>query len=392
MNKEKYANETDINNISVSNDKNVVGVPFTYNNNKRILDSKYGTIVIGQDINQKNTKIIEPLINQTIKSNESFVINDSNNKLYNKYKDELEKNGYKVININLKDNNSDSINLLQLPYELYKNGNREKSFELIDNICEYIFDSSFTNDPFWCNSAANLFKGATFYLFENDMEITLDNIRKTALELNIDDFEKYSFIYNLVSNILKAPSETKGGIISVFEQKLNLFCSSESISNKIFKSSFDLKDLSNNKVALFINSDSFITSKKIVSMIINQIYYVKKTYNDNNLNVYIDNLDELFPIKNIVDLVSDSFNGKVNINLVVFIKGYNELFNLYKKDIAETIRLFFVNVIYLYSEDIDTLEHISKLCNMNGYSSLRSLKDNEALFIIIRTLPFIANI
>ena len=127
-------------------------------------------------------------------------------------------------------------------------------------------------------------------------------------------------------------------------------------------------------------------------MIINQIYYVKKIYNDNNLNVYIDNLDELFPIKNIVDLVSDSFNGKVNINLVVFIKGYNELFNLYKKDIAETIRLFFVNVIYLYSEDIDTLEHISKLCNMNGYSSLRSLKDNEALFIIIRTLPFIANI
>ncbi len=392
MNKEKYANETDINNISVSNDKNVVGVPFTYNNNKRILDSKYGTIVIGQDINQKNAKIIEPLINQTIKCNESFVINDSNNELYNKYKDELEKNGYKVININLYDNNSDSINLLQLPYELYKNGNKDKSFELIDNICEYIFDSSFTNDPFWCNSAANLFKGATFYLFENDMEITLDNIRKTALELNIDDFEKYSFIYNLVSNILKAPSETKGGIISVFEQKLNLFSSSESISNKIFKSSFDLKDLSNNKVSLFINSDSFITSKKIVSMIINQIYYVKKIYNDNKLNVYIDNLDELFPIKNIVDIVSDSFNGKVNINLVVFIKGYNELFNLYKKDIAETIRLFFVNVIYLYSEDIDTLEHISKLCNMNGYSSLRSLKDNEALFIIIRTLPFIANI
>ena len=145
-------------------------------------------------------------------------------------------------------------------------------------------------------------------------------------------------------------------------------------------------------MAIFIIEGTSSVSKNLVSLIINEIYYICNIYENNKkINLLVNNFDDMCPIKNVESIIS--LFTDLNVNVTAFIKNFNCLNKTYGRESAEILKLYFKNLIYLYSEDIPTLEYISRMCGSLEYiSNLRNIKENEALFIIVRILPFIVNI
>ena len=78
-------------------------------------------------------------------------------------------------------------NPLDIPYEFYKLGNRDKAIELIYDLgLNIFFDKSNTNaDPFWERSASNYFSGLVLALFEDasENEINLNSIINMSVQI-----------------------------------------------------------------------------------------------------------------------------------------------------------------------------------------------------------------
>ena len=387
-----FASNEDILDVSTNDKKS--GIPFKLNNETRVLNNNYHTLIIEEDTNQKYDKIICPLIDQINLSNESFIINSKSKKLYDEYSSSLKENGYQVICLNFADPvDSDSFNILELAYQLYKSGNYDKAVSIIKNIGYYIFnDNSKKLDSFWSNSATDLFVGTTLYLFEKEDKIDLNMIRHSAETLKLEDIDKNSIMYNFLSGVLGAPNDTKGGIIATFNQKFNLIATKETLCKILSNSSFDLKSILNEKTAIFMVEGTTVVSKILIPLFINQIYYLCNIYvNNNRINLILNDFDELYQIRNIESIIS--LFTDYNVVLTTFIKNFKCLDDVYGKDCVSFLKIYFKNLIYLYSDDISTLEYISKLCGSNeNISDLRNIKDNEALYIIARSLPFIVNI
>ena len=60
-------------------------------------------------------------------------------------------------------------NPLKVPYELYKEGFKDKAIKALEDIGYYLFFDSKEkeSDPFWINSTINYFVGLSLYLFDN---------------------------------------------------------------------------------------------------------------------------------------------------------------------------------------------------------------------------------
>lgn len=395
MEKIKYASTEDVNKITISVKEKKSGIPFEYNGERKVLNNNYNTVVISEDDIQKSSKVINPLIDQIIGSDESFVINSKSKSLFNKYSDLLKENGYNVICLDF-DNaaSNDSINIFELAYNLYKNDNKDKAVEIIENIGYYIFmdNESTSLDPFWANSATSLFVGLILYSFEHYEKVEFNKISELVDTITMEDIEKNTAMYNYLSQILLAPTDTKGGIISTFKQKFNLISTRESLSKMLSNSTFDLKDITSKKLAIFIVEGLSNFSKKMVALIINQIYYVCNIYsNSKKINIIIDGFDELCPMKNIENIIG--MFEEYNVNITIFIRSLTKVENLYKNDGIPLIMTYFKNILYLLTADYKTLEYLSALCgNKDLISNLMGINSNEALYLIIRSLPFIVNI
>ena len=193
-------------------------------------------LLIGSTGSGKTQAIILPMIKQSLLAKESLLINDPKGELYKTAAGEFQKEGYKVFAIDF-DNPlfGNSWNPLMLPYSLYKEGNYDKALELVDDIGYYIFmdKESKNRDPFWINSVINYFTGLVLYLFHNvkKEEINLTSVGLLVNQLQ-DKNESDKFLKMISKNsninlkligVLKTPTETKGSILSVFNQKLEKY-------------------------------------------------------------------------------------------------------------------------------------------------------------------------
>ena len=60
----------------------------------------------------------------------------------------------------------------------------------------------------------------------------------------------------------KPPTETKGGILSVFRQKIRLFASREQLSEMLAYSDFNMRDIGKEKTAVFMVIHDEKTTRK----------------------------------------------------------------------------------------------------------------------------------
>lgn len=391
------------------------GLPIMYDDEYLYIDDREAhSLIVGSTGCGKTQSITLPMIKLSMMAGENLVINDVKGELYCLTADKLKKEGYNVVAINFENPILGNFwNPLDLPFKLYKSGDKDRALELIEDLGYYFFtDKSDSSDPFWVNSVIDYFTGLTLYLFENgkEEEINLNSIYAISSEgvnkkggisyfdLLMNSLDKNSNIYFNLSGTLLAPTETRGSIISVFNQKIKKYITRESLCNMMSKSDFDIQKIGNEKMAIFIvsgkNSFSDIFIPMFISQIINSIdFYGKK---EKSVNLLLDEFDKLLPIKNFSNIIN--YCRSMRVKFTVFIKSFVDLNTNYGKENSEIIKMCFGNIIYLLANDLLTLEEISKLCGnelVDGsveplitVEELKIFNNFEAIALITRMMPF----
>lgn len=400
----KVLKEMDINsNIQKS------GIPMGYDKNKiYIKDDNSHTLVIGAPGSGKTQAVMLPQVKLAIKANESFLANDVKGEILEKVGGELKKQNYNIIVLdyaNLERGNH--YNILDFPYYLYTNNNKDKAIQMLEEIGFYLLhDSDDTSDIFWENTAIEYFIGLVLYLFDNAKkdEINLNSVFALSSQMVdnskkvIDSLDKNSITYQYLSNTLTAPLETKSGIIVTFSQRIKKFITKENLSSMMSKTDFDIKNIGNEKTAIFVISGISNYANTLISILLEQIFYSIQMHcnKDNRFNLIIDEFDSLLPIKDFYGKLN--YARGINIRITAFIKNLTNLNNIYGNKNKDLIRMCFDNIIYLLANDLYTLEEISRLCGDTGRGPLISIEELKTIdyfneiILIPRMMPIKAKV
>ena len=389
----------------------ITGIPMMYDKEKLYISTKEcHNLIIGSTGSGKTQGIILPELKLSINSKESIIINDPKGDIYERTSSICKKEGYEVLVIDLEDTRYGlHWNPLALPYSLYKENNIDKAIDMLDDLGYYLFedDNSKNIDPFWTNSVINLFTGIALYLFEHGDkdEINLSSVEKIINSIIMDkikeflkEIEKNNIIYRKISSILKAPPETRGSILSVFNQKISKYITKSNLEELLSKTDFNMEDILNKPTILYIISGLENISYNLIPLFVNQlitIASIKKEYKQ-KVNVILDEFDYFLPIKDFSSILA--YSRSLGIRITVAIQSFIHLQNMYSKEDVEILKMCFGNIIYLLSDDIYTLEEISKYCGNkeeNGIikplitkEELKTLKPFEAIIIMSRMMPF----
>ena len=385
------------------------GIPITYDDKYLYIDAKEAhTMIIGSTGSGKTQTTILPMLKLSMLAKESVVVNDPKGELYEKCAANFKENGYEVLALDFNDAKlGNSWNPLKEAYDFYNSDNKDKAIKALEDIGYYLFydRNSKDSDPFWINSTINYFVGLALYLFENATveETNLNSIYQLSNYLNnekkgkefIDKIPQNSLIYLNLVGTLKAPTETKGSIISVFTQKIKKYISREDLSNMLSNADFDLKDIGNKPTVLFIISGVSNYCDNLIPLLINQIvdyvdiFGLKKKH----VNILLDEFDSMVPIRDFSRLIE--YCRSIRVRFTITIRSYIHLCNMYSKEDAEILKMCFGNLIYLLSDDIYTLEKISKYCGNkeNGeplitIEELKTIETFVGVVLMPRLMPF----
>ncbi len=380
------------------------GIQFMYDDNHMYIDDKeVHNLIVGTTGSGKTQATLLPQIRLAIKASESFVVNDVRGEIYNKLSGELAKQNYKTYVINLAEQNKGNYyNPFTLPYDLYKKGEVDKALDMIENIGYYLLSTNDPNtneDPFWENSAISYFTGLVLYLFDNATKeqtnllsvISLSNeIDKLTEEVN--KMDKYSKVYTYLAPIVNAPTDTKGSIIAVFNQKIRFFTTRDALMQITSHNDIDLTTI-REKTAIFIISENKSFTRSIIPLIIDQVNYAATLSNSTKkFNIYIDEFENLKAIKDFVNILSLARGNNIRYN--IYVKSILELEYAYGKRELELVLMSFGTIIYLLANDSTTLERISKICgrldennDLITIEELKTLNPFDAIIITPRIYP-----
>ncbi|MDD5865050.1 MAG: type IV secretory system conjugative DNA transfer family protein [bacterium] len=429
----KWASDKDI-----KNDKNIVKVKTTdntieaagialVNNGKEMWvdNGEYHNLVIGSTGSGKTECVVKPLVNLLSKKGESMVITDPKGEIYQYCGDYLKKQGYNIVILNFRDpEKGNSWNPLALPYMYYKQGNADKATELLEDVSlNILYDKSEGGDSaFWQKSAADYFSGLAMGLFmdASEKEVNLNSINfmstvgeerrgtKTYIQEYFNLKGEATTAYIFASNTINAPSDTKGGILSTFRQKIRLFSTKENLSEMLSYSDFDMRDIGNKKTAVFmIIHDEKKTYHGLMTIFIKQCYETLIDCAQANggklqyrTNFILDEFANMPPLKDVDSMVTAARSRAIRFTFII--QNFAQLNDVYGEEVAQVIKGNCGNLIYLISTELKALEEISKMCGevksnekdktastpLVTVSDLQKLKLFQAIIIRWRKNPF----
>ena len=366
------------------------------------------------------------MVNLLAKNNESMILTDPKGELYQESADYLRSLGYNVIVLNFRDPSHGSAwNPLTLPYQYYKNGNKDKAIELLDDVSASILSVENKNDPFWEKSASSFFAGCALSLFENasEDEINLNSINKMTSDGDerfgtskyINEYFKMmgtdSNAYIFAAGTIEAPNETQGGILTTYREKLRTYTSKDNLSEMLGHSSFDMRDIGKGKTAVFlIIHDEKTTYHGLATVFIKQCYETLIDFAQNNkdnpgklpyrTNFILDEFPNMPPLKDVDAMVTAARSRLIRFTFII--QNYAQLNDVYGKEVAEVIRGNCGNTIYLISTELAALEEISKICGevkskkddktastpLITVTDLQHMKWPDAILMRLRSHPF----
>ena len=381
------------------------------------------TLVIGATGSGKTTSVVDPLVYSLAKAKESMIITDPKGEIYKNHSNLLRARGYNIIVLNFREPQKGNCwNPLTLPYQLYKLGNTDKATELVDDVALNIIQDKKAQDPFWEKSASDYFAGVTLGLFEDakEEEINLNSIsyvttvgeEKCPPSNYIKEYfnlkGESSTPYVFASNTINSPTETKGGILSFFRQKIRLFASREQLSEMLSRSDFNMRDIGKKPTAVFmVIHDEKTTYHALATIFIKQCYETLIDVAQESggelpvrTNFILDEFANMPPLKDVTTMVTAARSRAIRFTFII--QNFAQLNDVYGKEDAETIRSNCGNLIYLLTTELAALEEISKLCGekkskdkdktastpLVTVSDLQKMKMNEAIIMRSRLNPF----
>ncbi len=409
--------------ISEKDSKAAGAVLINDGKNMWVDDSENHTLVIGATGSGKTKSVVDPLVYSLAKAKESMIITDPKGEIYKEHSNMLRNRGYDIIVLNFREpQHGNCWNPLTLPYQLYKAGNTDKATELIDDVALNILKDKKAQDPFWENSAADYFSGVALGLFEDakEDEINLNSIsyvttvgeEKCPPSNYIKEYfnmkGEASTPYVFASNTINSPTETKGGILSVFRQKIRLFASREQLSEMLSRSDFNMRDIGKKPTAVFmVIHDEKTTYHALATIFIKQCYETLIDVAQESggklpvrTNFILDEFANMPPLKDVTTMVTAARSRQVRFTFII--QNFAQLNDVYGKEDAETIRSNCGNLIYLLTTELAALEEISKLCGekkskekdktastpLVTVSDLQKMKLFEAIIMRSRLNPF----
>jgi len=402
------------------------GIPLV-NDGKRLWvdNGEYHNLVIGSTGSGKSQTIVEPLVELLIKKGESMIITDPKGELYKAASNYMRERGYNVVILNFRDpQNGNAWNPLTLPYRYYKDGNFDKAAELLDDVAlNILYDpNNKSGDPFWEKSAADYFSGLALGLFEDadEKQINLNSINLMST-VGEDKFAASNYIkeyftmkgesssaYVFASNTINSPADTKGGILSVFRQKIRLFSTRENLSEMLSYSDFDMQKIGKEKTAVFIViHDEKTTYHGLATIFIKQCYETLIDVAQKNggklpfrTNFILDEFANMPPLKDVTTMVTAARSRAIRFTFII--QNFAQLKSVYGDNDAETIKGNCGNLVYLLSTELAALEEISKMCGevkssdkdktastpLVTVTDLQKLKLFDAIIIRWRKPPF----
>ncbi len=402
------------------------GIPLIMTPKKVWVDNGgYHNLVIGSTGAGKTQTTVLPMVNLLAKHDESMIITDPKGEIYELTSNYLKSLGYNIVLLNFRDpQQGNSWNPMYLPYSLYKDHKIDKSIELLEDLAANILKdpSAKGQDPFWENTSADYFSGLSFALFEdgNENQINLNSINlmttigeeKLANTTYIKEYFSFkdpaSTAYIKASSTLMAPNETKGSILSVFKQRVQLFASRTNLSEMLANNDFDMRDIGRKKTAVFIViQDEKTTYHTLVTIFLKQCYETLISVAQecggklpHRTNFILDEFANMPPLKDVTTMVTAARSR--NIRFTFIIQNFSQLYEVYGKENGETIKGNCGNIVYLISTELSALEEISKMCGevkskekekttstpLVTVSDLQRMEQWHTIILRIRTMPF----
>ena len=402
------------------------GIPLIMTPKKVWVDNGgYHNLVIGSTGAGKTQTTVLPMVNLLAKHDESMIITDPKGEIYELTSNYLKSLGYNIVLRNFRDpQQGNSWNPMYLPYSLYKDHKIDKSIELLEDLAANILKdpSAKGQDPFWENTSADYFSGLSFALFEdgNENQINLNSINlmttigeeKLANTTYIKEYFSFkdpaSTAYIKASSTLMAPNETKGSILSVFKQRVQLFASRTNLSEMLANNDFDMRDIGRKKTAVFIViQDEKTTYHTLVTIFLKQCYETLISVAQecggklpHRTNFILDEFANMPPLKDVTTMVTAARSR--NIRFTFIIQNFSQLYEVYGKENGETIKGNCGNIVYLISTELSALEEISKMCGevkskekekttstpLVTVSDLQRMEQWHTIILRIRTMPF----
>jgi len=428
----KWASEKDIKNdkgiVKISpldDDIQAAGIPLINKGNEMWVDNgEYHNLVIGATGSGKTECVVKPLVNILAKKGESMVITDPKGEIYEYCGEYLKNQGYKIILLNFREpEKGNAWNPLSLPYQYYKSGDVDKGIELLDDVAlNIIYNKDGKSDPFWEKSAADYFSGLALGLFMDaeEKQVNLNSINLMSTQgderrgttpyikeyFSMKGEESSAYIF--ASNTINAPNDTKGGILSTFRQKIRLFSTRETLSEMLAYSDFDMRDIGNQKTAVFmIIHDEKKTYHGLMTIFVKQCYETLIDCAQANggkleyrTNFILDEFPNMPPLKDVDSMVTAARSRDIRFTFII--QNFAQLCDVYGENVAQVIKGNCGNLVYLISTELKALEEISKMCGevkskekdktastpLVTVSDLQKLKLFEAIIIRWRKNPF----
>ncbi len=385
------------------------------------------SLIIGSTGSKKSRLVIMPSVYILGCACESMIVSDPKAEIYGRTAHFLSKQGYQIQVINLRDPSlGNSWNPLSIPYSFYKNNDIDKACEFINDISTNLMLSDKSDkDPYWDNSAGDLFFGLTLLLFKYCKSLNLDdncanigNLLKLRKEFFKEENFNKKFLRDFVDEdmiissslmgTIEAPDKTQSCILSTFDEKMRCFMIQPNLLKMLSNNTISMENICDKKTIIYlIMPDEKTSYHKLITLFVKQSYeYLIYKAQANQygkmpirVNYVLDEFSSLPTIKDFPTMITAARSRNMRFNLVI--QSKHQLIDRYKEE-AETIQSNCENWIFFTSREIKLLEELSRLCGNRSKSNKPIVpldvlqhfnkEKGEALVLSGRLYPYISSL
>ncbi len=356
------------------------GIPVISNGKTAYIDTSdnhcaiYGTSGV-----KKSICVFMEIICTNAYAGESQVILDPKGELYARTSALLRALGYRIIVSNFRDFNGDGYNPLHYPAKLWREGETDKAASVANDFCCTLAQRQENHrniDPFWPDTAKSFNNGVLPLMFDSYKDIDDINLLSLAdyyTDRSADylkEFVNENKIHNAamtnLRTVLAEPDKTRMSTLSTCSSFIQPFIQNDKLVKMLSHSTFELEDIANEKVALYIITDDTTTvCNPIVGVLLSQLQtvLVDKAFHspngklENRVNFILDEFCS-FPIPGICEALAT--HRSRNIRYYLCVQSIDALSDRYPH--YESLLANCATTLFLGSTEMKLLEMISTRC------------------------------
>lgn len=344
------------------------------------------------------------VIPNILHSNESMIIVDTKNSLFNKLSPYLKENGYEIWNLNFAKMERSPMGYNPLSYiERYTSESYPYNTQDIEMLSEYLCPIECEKDPFWDYSARMFMTTLISYVMEAlpEDEKHLGSVsylqsimgQKKIFRRLMNEWEKsYPQSYAIQKWKLykdtASADKTNDCVLLFVGEKLSPYSSKG--AQKLFTNphQVNFRHMSHCKTALFINvSDTDRSNDKLLNLLYTQALHELCDYADASPDGRLE-----VPVRFIMDdfaanAVIPDFDKIISvirsreIYVSIILQSLTQLNSMYGQDRAMTIINNCDSCLYLGGQDVETARYIGVKANKTADSILTLPIDTALLFV-----------